>query len=300
MNQPLGGSWVVQSQTTGQSSAFTYGPSTVPVLSKVVGSNQKGVHLIQSHAPLVQPMTVIPQTFEQTSNQDTDDLSFSKSLANKGKNIPKKIHIDKEEGSIQDPIIKVPQIQVVPPTPLETIAEKTEKTEKIIADSIIEQEIEKTELETISEPQILPTAVTSESTGNTIDRSVSLTEECNEVFEAETIEPTADTEPANTEEPKEDPKLVILEEDKPVTDASLITNLDQHIASSETEPADENNIEEEDEKIPHDEVVQANDDLVDPAAIEPQVLKSNIIEENKEDQVNLDVQDDSLLSLIHI
>lgn len=277
VRQPLGANWVVQSQTTGQSSAFIYGPSPVPVLSKVVGSNQKGVHLIQSHAPLVQPTTVIPQRCEQTSNQDTDEPSFSKTLSKKGKNIPKKIHIDKEEGSIMDPIVNVPQIQVVPPTPLETIVEKTGKKEIIIADSIIEQ-----------------ATVTSESTENTIDRSVSLTEEYNEVFEAEAIEPTADTEPANSEEPKEDPKLELLEEDKPVTDASLITNVDEHIASSETEPADENNSEKEDEKMSHDEVVQANDDLADSTGTEPQVLESNTIEENIEDQTNVDVQDDSL------
>lgn len=366
---------MAQSQPTGQFSAYSQGPSSANVLGADVGTTQKGVLLIQSHAPLVQPTIVSLSKCKSTSNQDTDESSFSKTLAKKGKNIPKKILIDKskEEASMVNPIINVPQVQILPPTPLDTIVEKTEKLE-LMADPIIEQPIEKAlDLETIdiSGPQ-------TESTENTIDISVSLSEDCkaitgqkvstSHVFEAEAAtEPTAGNELVNLEEPKEDTKPELLEEDKsttgasdithveeiekeesisdplakegtaentidvslsvaedcteviglePTTDASGITHaeeiakhvlveddsaemnqndpneskktMNEGIASSERAPVDENSSDKEDEKTTQDEVTQVNNEPSDTTVIEPNVLESNIIEENQEASPNLD------------
>uniref|UniRef100_A0A8C6UWC5 Desmoglein 2 n=1 Tax=Neogobius melanostomus TaxID=47308 RepID=A0A8C6UWC5_9GOBI len=96
VNKPWGGGWVVQSQPTELSPVFSPGLPPVAILGAGVGVTQnKGVHIIQNHTPLVQHTIVNAKDSKPSSKQDTGKPSFSRTLAKKGKNVPKKIHIEK-------------------------------------------------------------------------------------------------------------------------------------------------------------------------------------------------------------
>lgn len=310
MNNPLAGGWVVQSQPTGLSQTLSPGPSPVTVLGAGVGGTQiKGMQFIQSHAPLVQPTAVIPNGSTPASKQDTNEPSFSRMLINKGKPVPKKIDIAKIQTQAVDSIISVPQVQVVPATPLETVVEKTTK-EEIMADPFTEQPDTKApEMAAVDIPKSQTVIATdfSESAENIMPVDVSLIKDSKEVTNQEytttqdaqaevDIEPSTDTEPT---EPKEDPKQEQLEEDIPIADVSITKDIEEAAKElSGSEPL-------VDEKIPQDEIIQANDDPVELSATEPEGLESNkdletVIEESQEDKPELDSEDAAISNQVAV
>lgn len=286
---------MVQPQPTGLSPTFSPVSSPVKVLGAGVGGTQiNGVQFIQSHAPLVQPTAVIPKGSKSASKQETNEPSFSKMLIKKGKTVPEKINIAKIQKQPVDPVVNVPQIHVMPPTPLETIVART-TTVDMMAEPIIEQPDQKApEVAAVNTPEP-QTTDSSESAENCMPVDTSLVEDSKEVTileettaeDAETevgIEPSTDTEPA---EPKEDPKQEQLEDDIPITNVSTSTNIEESAKELlGSEPL-------VDDKI--SEIIQANDPI-ELTATEPGGLESNkdletAIEESQEDKPELNSQE---------